>query len=160
MSYKTPTKNGSRKRPNDWVPPSPNSLMAMYDHAKNENDELKAEMKVFMKRLLNSWKDDCMYSVILREPPCLKVLDFFLVASEEKRNKSEEKQNNSVIVISDSTTTKEIGDVASSRGKKAGGADSGGVDSGGTDSDGEDSGGEDSVGGESGGEKDDSMGSV
>ncbi|KAL8502879.1 hypothetical protein ACS0TY_021847 [Phlomoides rotata] len=120
----------------------------MYDYAKQESDDLKAEMKVFMKCLLNYLKEDCLYAVILREPPCLKVFNFFIDATKERKNKS-------VIVISDSTTTKideNCSDVTSSRGKKAGGKKSGGGEfPSGADSRGEDSGGEDSVGGENSG---------
>ncbi|KAL8472268.1 hypothetical protein ACS0TY_028849 [Phlomoides rotata] len=102
---RTPTKQNQ----NEWaVPPSPRSLVVMYDYAKAEHLALKNDIMELFKHLIPHCGKDFISQVILQEEPLLKVYDLYLEANK--------KMSIAIVVLSDSTTSASVGMVATNGG--------------------------------------------
>ncbi|KAL8547052.1 hypothetical protein ACS0TY_006684 [Phlomoides rotata] len=89
---RTPTKTTKLM---EYAPPSPKSLKSMYDYLKGQHDDLKAEVKIRLKRPLVHSSPNFMSDLILQEEPLHKVYEYFLDINRAK--------DIPIIVLSDST---------------------------------------------------------
>lgn len=84
MDYRTPTKSPRKKLKRlDFSVVQKSDTM--FNYAKKQNDDLKAEVKELMKRLLIHGNSDALNDVILKKKRFLKVYDLFLETVKAKK---------------------------------------------------------------------------
>ncbi|KAH6781590.1 hypothetical protein C2S52_001671 [Perilla frutescens var. hirtella] len=76
---------------------TPKALDILYKNQRKQNDEMKDELKEFMRRLVKEVNPNVVSNILLEDEPLIQMYDFFLEASKEVEV--------SLVVISDSSAS-------------------------------------------------------
>ncbi|KAH6781041.1 hypothetical protein C2S52_012278 [Perilla frutescens var. hirtella] len=93
----TPSKSPKINLNREWQTesPIPEALDILYKNIRKQNDEMKDELKEFMRRLVKGVNPNVVSNFILEDELLIQMYDFFLEASKEVEV--------SLVVISDSS---------------------------------------------------------
>ncbi|KAH6785717.1 hypothetical protein C2S51_038172 [Perilla frutescens var. frutescens] len=95
----TPSKSPKINLNKEWQAesPTPKALDILYKNQRKQNDEMKDELKEFIRRLVKGVNPNVVSNILLEDEPLIQMYDFFLEASKEVEV--------SLVVISDSSAS-------------------------------------------------------
>jgi len=100
MDEQTPPR---RKRTGEWtIPPSPKSLETMYLKLREQHDELKNEISILLRRMIDEYGEDDARDFLLEKFPLMKIYDMFMEVLQSIQEENDHKDD--VILIPDTSS--------------------------------------------------------